>query len=141
MISGKGANSNYYTIRYISGTLEVTKIAVTIRIEPDRWTGNVYNGTEYKTGFTNSSKTVEDYIMVSHGGYKTAYLVAIWDTIKGLDSVKQGDTGLGYYVEAQTDAGDYDYELGFTAANLPQNDNYSVNLFVRSGLWRFCRKK
>ena len=55
--------------------------------------------------------------------------------------MKQGGTGLGYYVEAQTDAGDYDYELGFTAANLPQNDNYSVNLFVRSGLWRFCQKK
>ena len=46
---------NYYTVRYISGTLEVTKINVTVRIEPDRWPGNQYTGDVYKTGLTNGT--------------------------------------------------------------------------------------
>ena len=140
-ISGKGANPNYYKVRYINGTLEVTKINVTIRIEPDRWTGNVYDGTEYKTGFTNGKKTVADYIMISDPGYATAYLDTIWNTIKGLSNVKAGGAGLGYYVEAQTNAGDYEYVLDFTPADLPQNDNYSVNLFVRSGRLQILPKE
>ena len=68
-----GRSGNYYKFRYISGTLEVTKINVTVRVEPDRWTGNVYSGTEYKAGFTNAGKQVADYIMISHAGYKADY--------------------------------------------------------------------
>ena len=61
---------DYYTIRYISGTLEVTKINVTVRIEPDRWTGAPYTGEYYLTGFTNPSKpTWDKYILISHEGY------------------------------------------------------------------------
>ena len=36
--------TGYYSVRYISGTLEVTKINVSIRVEPDRWIGNIYDG-------------------------------------------------------------------------------------------------
>ena len=73
----------YYSIRYISGTLEVTKINVTIRIEPDRWTGNVYDGTEKQTGFTNPGKGIADYIMISHDDYADEYLDDVWDAAKG----------------------------------------------------------
>ncbi|ACV22183.1 Internalin-A precursor [Slackia heliotrinireducens] len=133
-IIGKGAtNSNYYKVRYISGTLEVTKINVTVRIEPDRWTGAKYNGTEYKAGFTNSNKRVEDYILISDDGYANAHRNDIWNTIKGLEGVNEGGAGLGYYGIAKTDAGDYTYNIGFTDAMLPEDNNYSVNLFVRSG--------
>ena len=130
VITGE-SNPNYYTVRYISGTLEVTKINVTVRIEPDRWTGNPYTGEEYKTGFTNPGKGIADYVMISHDGYKTAYLNTIWDTVKGKCS--QGGVGLGYYAISETDAGDYDYTVDFTTADLPQNDNYSVSLYVREG--------
>ena len=63
--SNQPVDANYYKVRYISGTLEVTKINVTIRVEPDRWTGAQYNGTLYKTGFTNPNKGVEDYVMMN----------------------------------------------------------------------------
>ena len=68
-VSGNHAD-NYYLFRYISGTLEVTKINVTVRIEPDRWVGIIYDGTSRKTGFTNAGKGIEDYVMISHDGYK-----------------------------------------------------------------------
>ncbi|MBR2571182.1 MAG: InlB B-repeat-containing protein, partial [Clostridia bacterium] len=123
-------SGNYYKVSYLSGTLTVTQINVTIRVEPDRWTGVVYDGTEYKAGFTNPDKTtVDKYIMISHEGYKDAYLDDIWAAIQG--KLHQGGAGLGYYAIAQTDAGDYTTNIGLTEADLPQNDNYSVSLFVR----------
>ena len=83
-ISGThSATNNYYTFRYISGTLEVTKINVTVVVEPDRWTNAKYNGKEYKAGFTNGSKKLDDYIRISHDGYKKEYQNDIWDAIKG----------------------------------------------------------
>lgn len=89
VLSGTHASvENYYNFRYISGTLEVTKINVTIRVEPDRWTGNTYNGSVRKTGFTNSTKDVADYVIISSDQYSetvidetTTYLDAIWAKI------------------------------------------------------------
>ncbi len=138
-----GATENYYTVRYISGTLEVTKINVNVRIEPDRWTGNVYDGTVRKTGFTNTGKGIEDYVAISHDGYKAQYLNTIWAAVNSAhvsgetnySQVTHDDSavGLGYVAIAYADAGDYTYYIDFTLADLPQNDNYSVSLFVRSG--------
>nr|MBQ4457161.1 InlB B-repeat-containing protein [Clostridia bacterium] len=134
VISGTHANdSDYYSIKYISGTLEVTKINVTIRIEPDRWTGNTYDGTVYKTGFTNGSKGVADYILISHEGYKEQYLDSIWAKINAQATYDSSAPGLGYYVIAKSDAGDYTYELSLTQSDLPDNSNYSVSIFIRPG--------
>ncbi|HCK89219.1 MAG TPA: hypothetical protein DHW39_10545, partial [Erysipelotrichaceae bacterium] len=132
VISGH-TSSNYYAIRYISGTLEVTKINVTIRIEPDRWTGNVYDGTEKKTGFTNASKSVGDYIIISHEGYKNSYLSQIWDAVKAKAVYDESSPGLHYYGIAEKDAGDYAFNVGLTLADLPADPNYSVSLFIRPG--------
>ena len=133
--SGEARGSNYYAIRYISGTLEVTKVTVTIRIEPDRWTSADYNGTEYMAGFTNPSKEqIDNYVMISYPDYKEEYLNAIWETVLTKATYNENAGGFKYYCEKQKDAGEYTYDLGFTEANLPQNDNYSVNLYVRQGL-------
>ncbi len=130
-----GASTNYYKVRYISGTLEVTKINVTIRVEPDRWTGAKYNGTPYKTGFTNPSKGVADYVIISHAGYKTEYLDDIWDAITGKDNViyEASAAGLHYYACAESNADDYTYEIELTQADLPENPNYQVSIYVRPG--------
>ena len=110
-ISGRHAsNPNYYSVRYISGTLEVTKLAVSIRIEPDRWTGNVYDGTSKKAGFTND-KTLEEYVQISNQKYKDLYLNTIWETIKGKSKYDASATGLKYYLVDKTDAGDYTESL------------------------------
>ncbi|QTE69336.1 InlB B-repeat-containing protein [Clostridiales bacterium] len=128
-----GASENYYQIRYISGTLEVTKINVTVRVEPDRWTGNVYDGTVRKAGFTNN-KSIDEYVIISHDGYKTQYLNDIWATVVGKATYDATAGGHKYYGIAEADAGDYTYfENVLTLADLPQNDNYSVNLYVRPG--------
>ncbi len=124
---------DYYTIRYISGTLEVSKINVTIRIEPDRWTGAVYNGETYKAGFTNPSKTESDYVIISHDGYKKEYLDSIWETIKAKATYDESAAGLKYYGVAESDAGDYTYTVGVTLADLPKDENYSVSIYVRPG--------
>ena len=124
---------DYYHIRYISGTLEVRKINVTIRVEPDRWTGAKYNGTPYKAGFTNSNKDVDDYILISNSKYKASYLDDIWDAIKGKQGISEGGEGLGYYAIEETDAGEYSYTVGLTLADLPEDENYSVSLYVRAG--------
>ena len=136
-------NANYYSIRYVSGTLEVTPIHVTIRIEPDRWANNRYDGEVKQTGFTNPGKGIEDYVQISHDGYKETYLQEIWNKVNSAPVT--GDTsytsvtheadaaGLGYVAVAEKDAGTYVYNVGFTRADLPKNDNYSVQLFVRSG--------
>ncbi len=139
VISGH-TSSNYYAIRYISGTLEVTKINVTIRIEPDRWTGNVYDGTEKKTGFTNASKSVGDYIIISHEGYKNSYLSQIWDAVKAKAVYDESASGLHYYGIAQKDAGDYAFNVGVTLADLPADPNYSVSLFIRPGRLQILTK-
>ena len=128
-----GATERYYKVRYISGTLTVDKINVTVRIEPDRWTGVTYDGTEKKAGFTNSSKTVENYIMISHAGYKAEYLDDIWDAVKEKATYDESAVGLKYYAIEKKDAGDYSYNLDLTLADLPQDPNYSVSLYVRSG--------
>ena len=130
-----GASSaDYYAVRYISGTLEVTKINVTVRIEPDRWTGAPYTGEEYKAGFTNPVKTVEDYILISHPGYKAAYMDAIWDALKSKVDYDAGAAGLHYFGISEKNAGEHTYKVDFTASDLPDNDNYSVSLFGRDGL-------
>ena len=129
-------NSDYYIVRYISGTLTVTQLNVTVRIEPDRWTGNIYDGVERKTGFTNGSKGIADYILISHEGYRDAYLEAIWNIVKSLPNVKQDSSapGLGYYVISEKNVGDYSYNLDIKASDLPNdNGNYSVALYVRPG--------
>jgi len=128
---------NYYAFRYISGTLTVTPINVTVRIEPDRWVGAPYTGEEYLTGFTNPGKTAAngaDYVMISHEGYAALYREAIWNMVTSLDNVKEGGAGLGYYVVAEKDVDDYTYNLALTADDLPNADgNYSVSLYVRPG--------
>ena len=61
VISGPQADVNYayyYDIEYVSGRLTVNPINVTITIDPDRWTGNMYTGNVYQTGFTNPNKTL-----------------------------------------------------------------------------------
>ncbi|MBQ6003909.1 MAG: InlB B-repeat-containing protein, partial [Clostridia bacterium] len=128
-----GSTPDYYNIRYISDTLEVTKINVTIRVEPDRWTGNVYDGTVRKTGFTNGSKTEADYIIISHADYAREYLDDIWDVIKEQATYDPSASGLGYYKVAESNAGDYPYNITLTARMLPQDPNYSVSIFVREG--------
>ena len=133
-VSGTHASTNnYYSIRYISGTLEVTKINVTVRIEPDRWVNIPYDGMEKKAGFTNGDKTISDYIIISHDGYKSAYMNAIWDAAKAKATYDASTGGLHYYGIAKTDAGDYSYNIGLTLADLPQNQNYDVSLYVRPG--------
>jgi hypothetical protein len=89
--------ADYYSIRYISGTLEVTKINVTIRIEPDRWTGAVYTGDVYKAGFTNPSKSEKDYVIISHDGYSEKYFDSIWETVKSKATYDKAAAGLKYY--------------------------------------------
>ena len=129
-----GAPSNdYYAIRYISGTLEVSKINVTIRVEPDRWTGAAYTGEEYRAGFTNPSKNVEDYVIISHPGYSETYLDDIWNTIKAKATLDENGKGLKYYGISEKNAGDYTYGIDVTLADLPVDDNYSVGLYVRPG--------
>jgi hypothetical protein len=135
-ISGKGDNPDYYKIRYISGSMEVTPINVTVRIEPDRWTGATYTGKDYLTGFTNPNKDIEDYVLISHEGYADLYLNSIWDIITNLNNVTYDSeaAGLGYYVLAEKDVDDYTYNLTLTSADMPDGDgNYSVSLYVRPG--------
>ena len=132
VIDGPAAD-DYYTIRYISGTLEVTQINVTIRVEPDRWTGAYYNGEVYKAGFTNPAKGISDYIIISHEGYRSKYLNTVWDTIKAKAQHDADAAGLKYYGIAEKDAGDYSYNIDVTLADLPQDENYSVGLYVRPG--------
>ncbi|MBE6019009.1 MAG: hypothetical protein E7230_01525 [Clostridiales bacterium] len=131
-ISGRH-NANYYKVRVLSGSLEVTKINVTIRIEPDRWTGAEYNGEVYKAGFTNPSKQISDYVIISHEGYRTEYLDDVWNAVKAKAQHDSSAAGLGYYGIAESDVGDYTWNLQLTTADLPQNDNYSVSLYVRPG--------
>ena len=132
VISGH-SNPDYYTVRYISGTLEVTKINVTVRIEPDRWTNAPYTGEEYKTGFTNPDKDIDDYILISHSGYSAKHLNDIWESVKAKAKYDENTAGVHYYGIAEKDAGDYTYSVGLTEAGLPQDDNYSVSLYVRPG--------
>ena len=136
-ISGKGKNADYYTVRYIAGTLTVTKINVTVRIEPDRWVNAPYTGENYLVGFTNPQKTAAngaDYVMISHEGYAELYQETIWDMVTSLNNVKRGGAGLGYYVESQKDVCDIPYNLELTSADMPTGGgNYSVSLYVRPG--------
>ncbi len=128
------SNPDYYTIRYISGTLEVTKINVTIRVEPDRWTGNVYDGTVKKTGFTNPGKGIADYVLISHEGYAEEYLDDIWAAVASNATYDSSAVGLGYVGIAESDVGDYTYfENAVQLADLPVDPNYSVSLYVRPG--------
>ena len=126
-------SDDYYSIRYISGTLEVSKINVTIRIEPDRWTGAAYTGEEYRAGFTNPNKKVADYVIISHAGYSEAYLDKVWDAITAKATYDENGKGLKYYCISEKNAGDYPYGIDVTLADLPEDDNYSVGLFVRPG--------
>ncbi|MBQ6389105.1 MAG: InlB B-repeat-containing protein, partial [Mogibacterium sp.] len=126
-------DTNYYKIRALSGSLEVTKINVTIRIEPDRWTGLEYTGEVYKAGFTNPTKEVSDYIIISHEGYRNEYLDDVWAAVKEKATYDASAAGQKYYGLAESDAGDYTWNLTLTTAELPQNDNYSVSLYVRPG--------
>ena len=54
----EGRSANYYKVRYISGTLEVKKITVTVRVEPDRWVGNVYDGTPARPALPTATRTL-----------------------------------------------------------------------------------
>ena len=134
-ISGTSeGNDNYYTIRYISGILEVTKINVTIRVEPDRWVGNIYDGTEKKTGFTNPNKGIADYVIISHAGYAEKYLNDIWAAVVSKATYDESAAGLGYIGIAKADAGDYTYfEDVLVSGELPNDGNYSVNIYIRPG--------
>ncbi|MBR5113768.1 MAG: InlB B-repeat-containing protein, partial [Oscillospiraceae bacterium] len=129
-------SGGYYKVTYISGNLEVTKINVTIRVEPDRWTGNVYDGTYKKTGFTNPNKGIADYVMISHDGYKTEYLDDVWNIVKGLAEYDASAAGLGYVAISEKDADDYTYfedAADAITAGLPEDPNYSVSVYVRPG--------
>ena len=139
VISGPSVE-DYYKIRYISGTLEVTKINVTVRIEPDRWTGAEYTGEPYKAGFTNPLKDKSDYILISHEGYSEKYLDKIWDALKSKATHDESTVGLKYYGIAEKNAGDYAYSIDLTAADLPEDDNYSVALYVRPGRLQILAK-
>lgn len=139
VISGPSVE-DYYKIRYISGTLEVTKINVTVRIEPDRWTGAQYTGELYKAGFTNPLKDKSDYVLISHEGYSEKYLDKIWNALKGKATYDESAVGLKYYGAAEKDAGDYTYSFDLTAADLPKDDNYSVALYVRPGRLQILAK-
>ena len=112
----------------------MTPINVTVRIEPDRWVGIVYDGTEKKAGFTNESKpSPENYILISNEQYENSYLTQIWNTVKTKATYDASTPGLQYYGIAKTDAGDYTYDIDFKPSDLPEDPNYSVSLFVRQG--------
>ena len=40
------------------------------------------DGTEKQTGFTNGSKTIEDYIYINNEAYRNAYIEQIWTNLK-----------------------------------------------------------
>ena len=117
------------------------KINVTVRIEPDRWTGEIYDGQVRKTGFTNPSKGIEDYVIISHAGYKAEYLDDVWDAVKSKATSDPTAAGLGYIGIAESDAGDYSYfENAVTLADLPNDPNYSVQIDVRPGRLQILKK-
>ena len=128
VISGRHSGGNYYSIRYLSGSLEVTKISVSVRVEPDRWTNTTYTGSAYKAGFTNPDKGIEDYVRISSERYASQYLDAIWAAVldDGGLRLDAGAPGLGYVAIERSDAGDYSYALDMTSADLPKDGNYSV---------------
>ncbi len=125
-------SQNYYSIRYISGTLEIQKLNVSVRVEPDRWTGAFYDGTEKKTGFTNPSKGITDYVMISDDTYSEEHLDEIWDSIIHSPGVVYDESaaGLGYYAVATSAAGEYPYMVSLT---IPDDPNYSVSVYIREG--------
>ena len=92
----------FYEITYLPGALTVTKINIIISVEPDRWTGNVYDGKYKATGFTNGNKTIADYIIINNEAYmdktytdpdtgaETTYLDLLWSNF--VFNLKAGDT-------------------------------------------------
>ena len=119
----------FYSINYVNGTLTLTPAYVTITVDPDRWIGdtNVYDGTEYKAGFTNENKTQEDYVKISHDDYKAKYLDQIWNQLT-LNNTDEGKTLI-----SKTDAGLYTESANNFKGriNLPDDKNYVTTLFVR----------
>ncbi len=118
-------SDEYYAITYVPGTLTVSPANVTILIEPDRWTGNTYDGTERKAGFTNASKKLEDYVVINNANYKADHLNDFRDL-------------LGMALITKTDAGNYSLTgdevrsiVLETIGGLPEDSNYNVNLQVR----------
>ncbi|MDD6185518.1 MAG: MBG domain-containing protein [Bacteroidales bacterium] len=119
--------ADYYAITYVQGTLTVNPASVTITIDPDRWTGNYYTGNPYLAGFTNSNKTVDDYVSISNTTYKTQYQETIWNTLmtRFPQGVVINETNAGYYTYAAANI--------FTVNDLPNSgNNYTIELFVRN---------
>ena len=76
------AASDFYVITPLAGSLNVTRVNVIISLEPDRWTGNTYNGTPFATGFTNYTRnSIADYISINNTQYDKAFLELLWDDL------------------------------------------------------------
>ena len=115
-------SSNYYDITYVPGTLTVTPLEVTVYIDPDRYTGNVYNGTQYNAGFCNPNKQPEDYINIPNAAYKNAHLS---------DFVSQIEANRVLF--SKIDAGHWTKTANEIKAlfTVPEDDNYTVTLETR----------
>ena len=83
-ISGPDAGRDFYIVNYHPGTLTVTRNdnpPVVITIDPDRWTGIIYDGNTYSIGFTNPNKTLDDYVNINNEVYKNLYQQEIYNRI------------------------------------------------------------
>jgi uncharacterized repeat protein (TIGR02543 family) len=155
------APTDYYNITFLPGYLSVTKINIIVSVEPDRWTGNVYDGEYRATGFTNGDKSAAQYIIITSNrtedaaAFQNQYLDLIWEKFinelknRHSDYVTKGtlknwrDTSQtipGLQVLNQRDAGDYYVESSVfaVAANAALNalsqdlaNYYNVILYVR----------
>lgn len=92
--------TDFYNITCLPGSLTVTKINVVISVEPDRWTGETYDGEPRPTGFTNERKAIDDYIIISNTAFDQQYLETLWNNL--LANLKAANTATGY-------AGKYTY--------------------------------
>ena len=141
--------SDFYNISdstYVSGYLTVTPINVIVSLEPDRWTGNYYDGTVKMTGFTNPDKSVDNYLLISDDDFKDDHEDQIWAEIvqylkteKGAieyGTLNDGNPGLAV-IRDNKDVGDY-YEPAGTFGTALVNalgklnlENYNVVHYAR----------
>lgn len=125
IISHNGSSgSDYYAVSYVRGTLTVKPAEVHVMIDPDRWTGNTYNGRAYDAGFTNPAKTAEDYITINNAAYKAQYLDTIWNQVEGKVLISEKDAGT--YTLAGREIRD--------KINIPADENYTITTEVRESL-------
>ena len=116
-------DTNYYSITYVPGSLTVTPIAVTVTVDPDRWTGNIYTGKVYEAGFTNTNKTKEDYVSINNESYKEKYLDTIWNSLTSPSKTLISETDAGYYTVSAAEIE--------TRISKPADSNYTVTWMVR----------